>query len=310
MSQSPFVSVIIPNYNHARYLEERIQSVLRQTYQHFEVIILDDCSTDRSSDIIENYRRHPKIARIVYNESNTGNTFRQWRRGFELAHGDLIWIAESDDTCEPDLLEQLVNAYSKSKDVVVAYSLIGSIDSRGKLLTSDTEGTGKYILYKTRNFLNAKMGEYNGIYNASCALVRRDVALRVDEEYMTFRAAGDYLFWVKVAEQGDVVCVDKVLDYCRQHDSRVSNKAVYTGLSFTEDRKVYDYLVSKDYLTLSTRLKSIIFHVEWILTSEMESEEKRVESLQLWDSMHLFRKGKVRAVYWKLLSLKRKRKTI
>lgn len=91
------VSVIIPNYCHARFLNQRIDSVLNQTYSDYEVIILDDCSTDNSREIIESYRNHPKISHIVYNEKNSGSTFIQWEKGFELARGEYIWIAESDD---------------------------------------------------------------------------------------------------------------------------------------------------------------------------------------------------------------------
>lgn len=75
------VSVIVPNYNHALFLEQRIESILNQTFQDFEVIILDDCSTDNSKKIIEKYRTHPKVSKIIYNDVNSGNTFKQWNTG-------------------------------------------------------------------------------------------------------------------------------------------------------------------------------------------------------------------------------------
>ena len=87
---SPTVSVIIPNYNHAPYLKERIDSVLNQTYQDFEVIILDDCSPDNSVEVIELYRSNPHVAHILINEQNTRNTFIQWERGISLAKGKYI----------------------------------------------------------------------------------------------------------------------------------------------------------------------------------------------------------------------------
>ena len=93
----PLVTVIIPNYNHAKYLRQRIDTVLNQTYTSFEVIILDDCSTDNSKDIILSYKDNPHISNIVLNSENSGSTFKQWNKGFELAKGDYIWIAESDD---------------------------------------------------------------------------------------------------------------------------------------------------------------------------------------------------------------------
>ena len=112
---NPLVSVIIPNYCHAQYLDQRIQSVLNQTYQNFEVIILDDCSPDdgASKAVIEKYRDNTHVSQIVYNEVNTGSTFKQWEKGFLIAKGELIWIAESDDYCELNLLEELVALYAK-----------------------------------------------------------------------------------------------------------------------------------------------------------------------------------------------------
>lgn len=77
----PTVSVIVPNYCHAPYLEQRIESILQQTFQDFELILLDDCSTDGSREILERYRNHPKVSGIFYNERNSGSPFKQWKKG-------------------------------------------------------------------------------------------------------------------------------------------------------------------------------------------------------------------------------------
>lgn len=119
----PKVSVIIPNYNHALYLDERIQSVLNQSYDNFEIIILDDMSKDNSREVIEKYRECPKISHILYNETNSGSTFRQWKKGITLAKGEFIWIAESDDYCEPSLLEALVKQIQAHPTCTLAYAL-------------------------------------------------------------------------------------------------------------------------------------------------------------------------------------------
>jgi glycosyltransferase involved in cell wall biosynthesis len=101
------ISIIVPNFNHASFLKERPDSVFNQTYQDFEVILLDDCSTDNSLEVLQEYANHPKVAHFVINEQNTGSTFKQWKKGIELAKGEWIWIAESDDWCEPSLLQEL-----------------------------------------------------------------------------------------------------------------------------------------------------------------------------------------------------------
>ena len=109
----PLVSIIIPNYNHADYLEERIRSILNQTYTNYEIIILDDRSTDNSIEIINKFRDNSHISNIIINEENSGSPFKQWFKGISLAKGDLIWIAECDDSCELCMLERLVDTYIK-----------------------------------------------------------------------------------------------------------------------------------------------------------------------------------------------------
>ncbi len=66
-----FVSIIVPSYNHAQYLEERINSILNQSYSQFELILLDDLSPDHSAKILEKYRKHPKVSHCIINEKNS-----------------------------------------------------------------------------------------------------------------------------------------------------------------------------------------------------------------------------------------------
>jgi glycosyltransferase involved in cell wall biosynthesis len=88
------VSVVVPNYNHARFLRKRVDSILGQTFQDFELILLDDCSTDDSRSVLSKYADDPRV-RIEFNEVNSGSTFKQWNKGVWLAHGEYVWIAES-----------------------------------------------------------------------------------------------------------------------------------------------------------------------------------------------------------------------
>ena len=71
----PSVSVVVPNYNHAQYVRQRIDSILKQTLQDFELILLDDCSTDCSRAVISEYAKDPRVT-IEFNEVNSGSTFK------------------------------------------------------------------------------------------------------------------------------------------------------------------------------------------------------------------------------------------
>jgi glycosyltransferase involved in cell wall biosynthesis len=103
--KKPKVSIILPCYNHENYLKERLDSIFNQTYQNFEVIILDDASTDGSQDLLIEYKKHVKVSHHIINTKNSGSPFLQWQKGLELAIGDYVWIAESDDSCDINFLK-------------------------------------------------------------------------------------------------------------------------------------------------------------------------------------------------------------
>src|ERR1700751_6274658 len=113
----PTVTIIVPNYNHARFLRKRIDSILNQTFQDFELILLDDCSTDESRSILSSYASDPRVT-IEFNEENSGSTFRQCNKGVRLARGKYVWIAESDDYADERLLERLVAILDAERQVV------------------------------------------------------------------------------------------------------------------------------------------------------------------------------------------------
>src|ERR1700730_3220781 len=103
----PKLTVIVPNYNHERFLAKRLESILNHTFQDVELILLDDCSTDNSRLILSQSVRDHRV-RIEFNDVNSGSTFKQWNKGVHLAQGKYIWIAESDDYADVHLLERLV----------------------------------------------------------------------------------------------------------------------------------------------------------------------------------------------------------
>jgi glycosyltransferase involved in cell wall biosynthesis len=99
-----------------RFLRRRIESVLCQTYQDFELILLDDCSSDESRSLLSEYAGDPRV-RIEFNEVNSGSPFKQWNKGVRLARGQYVWIAESDDYADKRLLERLVAQLFRSQEL-------------------------------------------------------------------------------------------------------------------------------------------------------------------------------------------------
>lgn len=239
----PTVSVIVPNYNHASFLGQRIDSILGQTFQDFELILLDDSSTDGSWGILENYRNNPHVSYLIQNESNSGSAFRQWKKGIELAQGKWIWIAESDDYAEPSFLGRLMAEVQKTPDCVLAYADTWWVDQQGNTLW-ETPHNNRVNTYSGRDFIRQKQAVCNSIANVSECIFRRD-CYRPSESYRYehMRLCGDWLFYVLLAEQGRVVEVKEPLSYYRQHGSNISNDAERRGLTFLEGVDVLDYMV-------------------------------------------------------------------
>ena len=287
---TPLVSVIIPNYNHARFLNERIQSVLQQTYQNFELIILDDCSPDggASKAVIESYRDNPHVSHIVYNEINSGSAFKQWGKGFELAQGKYIWIAESDDCCDPELLDTLMGQLLEHQ-AVMAFCRSEKFDVNGVKSHYDwqDELSGSFVMDGSV-FIKKYLSFHNRIANASSVVFRREAAMRVDPFYMQMCAEGDWLFWIMMAEFGRVCFVDNALNFFRYHETNTTTINTHNGISIKEHKHVYSYLVGKAYLN-SKESRSLRARLSHAFSMQPFDKETMHEVMRLWDPYHLYR---------------------
>jgi glycosyltransferase involved in cell wall biosynthesis len=246
----PEVSVIIPNYNHARFLEKRLESIIQQSFQNFEIILLDDCSIDNSWEILQKYRHHPKVSQIIFNGENSGSTFMQWRKGINAAWGKYIWIAESDDYAEPVLLEKLVNQLEANPKAGIAFCQSWSVDENDTAtgIWGYTHAPKLNHLFLNNfteagyDFIRTKMSALNAIPNASAVLFRKDIYLAATGEEETFRLAGDWLLWVKMLQVSDVAFVAMPMNYFRTHQNNVRKESQSSGVSLEETCRVISYI--------------------------------------------------------------------
>lgn len=241
----PTVSVIVPNYNHAAFLRQRVESILGQSYQDFEVLLLDDCSTDRSREVLESYRSHPKVSQIVYNEQNSGSAFRQWDKGITLAQGEWIWIAESDDWADTRFLETLMTNLLAHPECGLAYCRSHCTDEAGKILWEVTPGEGVTVT-KGHDLIRQKLVLTSTIMNVSSCVFRKSLFQPEKQVlYENMRLCGDWFFYVLLAEQTNVLKVKEPLNYCRRHGNNIAESAEARGLTFLEGGRVLDYIVGK-----------------------------------------------------------------
>ena len=279
--QDIFVSVIIPNYNHAQYLDERIQSVLNQTYQNFELIILDDVSTDNSLEVIEKYRNNPHVSHVIINKENSGSTFKQWYKGISVAKGELIWIAESDDSCALNQLEILVNNYLRTPQCAISACWSIHINQSGKVIGRKKCSKG-YKMYESTDFIKKFMFAHSYIENAGQAIFPKRLFYEIDKSYMNFKACGDLLFWIEIARLGNVCFERRQLNLFRRYEGVVSDKKMRDGTSLKESKRIVDYLINNGYLK-GFRLKVALgFYWDKIFLGHFNNESIRQELKRLW----------------------------
>ena len=244
----PKVSVIIPNYNHYKFIEQRISTVLNQTFKDFDLLILDDCSTDNSMKIIESYKNYPKV-KILLNTTNSGNTFRQWAKGINNTEGEYIWIAESDDYSEPTFLESMVNLLNKHTEASIAFCGNKIVDENSVLLYEHRrKNLGNDIRIQTDTYLiNGKLEcKNNLITNNTIANVSSCVFRRSESHYivnsLNYKLCGDWLFYINIALKSNLIYLDKTLNFFRNSNSSVRNKGLKEGILFKEKLKIFLYL--------------------------------------------------------------------
>ena len=227
------VSVIIPNYNHAAFLKQRIESILHQTYQNFELIILDDQSTDESVSIINQYQNHPKIAEVLINTKNSGSTFKQWNKGISMAKGELIWVAESDDYCDADLLQTLIKGFNSNPAVSIAYcqsyttNESNFVSGDWDYWTDDIKNLNfRHDFFLDGNtFIQYGLVYKNVIPNASAVIFKKTSFLKVQGVREDIKYSADWLLWLSMLVDSHIFFSSKKLNYFRRHSNSVINKA-------------------------------------------------------------------------------------
>jgi glycosyltransferase involved in cell wall biosynthesis len=223
----PEVSVIIPNYNHGRYLKQRIDSVLSQSFRDFEIIILDDASTDNSLEIIEVYKTNPRVSAVVVNRKNSGSTFYQWEKGISMASAEWIWIAESDDYASVDFLMELMPL--SDSNVGLKFSLSNFVNEENESIQyiKQLEFPERRVEIAGIDFINRYMCEWNNIPNASAVLFRKSIYKKCPKDYFKLKLSGDWMLWLELIKNCNVMILSDKLNNFRIHQNTVRRKTSY-----------------------------------------------------------------------------------
>ena len=274
MATLPTVSVLVPNYRHARYLPERLDSILAQTVAPLEVILMDDQSPDESLSVLNRYAENRSDWRVVSNAHNSGSPFAQWNKGVEMARADYVWIAESDDAADPLLLETLLQTAAAHPTAVLVYAQTVLMDEESRVLHSFQKNYD-YLFgaqaerWKSPYFNRGtdEIREYfilhNVVPNASGALMRRDAYLAAGGADPWYRLNGDWAFYTRLLEHGDIAYVPAPLNRFRVHANTQRQAANASGAVYAELLALTDSLVARHAPAHALRRKAYKNFATW-----------------------------------------------
>jgi glycosyltransferase involved in cell wall biosynthesis len=214
----PKVSILIPTYNHAHFLDEAIQSALAQTFTDFELIIVDNCSTDNTDQVVAKFLVDKRVS-YVKNETNLG-LVGNWNKCLELANGEYIKFLCSDDKFHPQLLEKFVPIMEQYPSVSMVTSnkaYFGSIDEVVYLPYNHLV-SGKELIYQTLLITDF-------IGDPTCVMIRKSNlklgGFRTDMLWIV-----DWEMWIRHLLVGDCYVVPDILLYTRKHPEQNTNAVV------------------------------------------------------------------------------------
>lgn len=267
LPQKVSVSAVIPNYNYKRFLYQRLYSILSQGIKLKEIIILDDCSTDGSKEEIDKIVEELKDIipiKSVYNETNSGSAFKQWQKGFELAQGDYVWIAEADDYCSKKLLTKLTKPIIKNPDIIISYANTAFIDTVGNIMVKsiipqiDIMQTGHW----DNDYINDGKDEFNNYTYLNCTIANVSSTIIKNNNYQKYfrmsgkyKQCGDWLLYANIMQLGKVAYTKDVLNFYRVHGDNVSS-VTKKEAHIKEMKQIHEYY-DKTYGLNKTQKKEI-----------------------------------------------------
>jgi glycosyltransferase involved in cell wall biosynthesis len=217
MSVFPLVSVVIPTYNYAHFLDETITSVLAQTFTDYELIVVDNHSTDNTFEVVSKYLSDPRVT-FYQNKKNLG-LVGNWNRCLELANGKYIKLLCADDKWHPTILEKYVEVMEQHPGV----SLVTCDKKAFGTKSHETITPLTHLQNGTFAILHMVLNNYCWIGEPSSVMFRKsdlDVGNFSDE----YKQYIDYEMWIRLLTKGDCYIIPEILTYVRFHGATNSNE--------------------------------------------------------------------------------------
>ena len=265
MSRKP-ITVLMPVYNGEKFLREAIESILNQSYEDFEFLIINDASTDRSKDIIGSYD-DPRI-RLINNEKNIGLT-ASLNKGLKLARGTYVARMDADDISLPQRLEKQLTHITEHENTGMVSSWYDIINHRGDVISTHRPDFEYEDIYYTLTFYNC-LGHSTAFYD-------RELVQKLGG-YPEYRRAQDYALWFKLSRASRVEVIKEVLVRWRKQGTSISQR-------FREEQDLFAYKTSSENITtllsrpVDEECLKALWNYENLAQMSMEEVKRTVKTL-------------------------------
>ncbi|BAY87273.1 glycosyl transferase family protein [Calothrix parasitica NIES-267] len=229
-TSTPKISVLMSAYNGSIYLRESIESILNQTFTDFEFIIINDCSTDNSWEIITEYAEQDQRIKLVNNQENIGLT-KSLNKGLNLARGEYIARQDADDVSLPQRFEKEVLVLNNNPEVALVSCDIEIIDSQGNPIDKLQRACEPDLVEWYLIFCNRLAGH-------SQVMFRRELVVNLGGYCESYRYSQDYELWCRIVKLGKILILPEILLQQRRHEGSISK-------SKTEEQNAYAFAVTR-----------------------------------------------------------------
>jgi len=235
LAKSMKFSIIMVSYNQYKFIEEAINSVLSQTYQNFELIILDGGSNEQTQKKLANYSHHPKVR--LYVEKDKG-MYHARNKGLMLANGDIIGFLNTDDYYEPKALEVIYNAITNDISVDIVFGIMHAVDINGSFI-------------KERGFENVKLKDrikkYDPLPDQS-TFFKRSILSNLGLYNTSYKIVSDWDFWQRAIILGyNFKNIGKKIANYRHYQEALTFNPRFEKLRYKEKKRLYRNYNSQAY---------------------------------------------------------------
>lgn len=266
------VSIIMPCYNSAKFVEKAIQSILNQTYQNFELIIINDFSTDGSLEIIKSFKKNDKRIIVLSNEENKGVSITR-NRGLKICSGDYIAFCDADDFWEPFKLEEQLRIFNNDTQYRLSFTNSYIVDERSNKTGETFRQKFGFKIDRSGKYFNQIL--YTNFINTSTAILnRKNIKLKLFNPEISI--GEDWLFWLEIAKEEKMLYIDEPYSYYRVHKEMSTGKGT-EKMALARIKTLSELLKMK--LDLNSREQSKIYYfigVEWLKINAFTEANKNL----------------------------------